>query len=276
MTKRTFFNRIFSTLESRAWPFRVSWLKTFYFNFRSMPFSQARHLPVYIYSHTQFQTLSGVVEIDGKVRPGMVKIGKREDRGNGITTIRNHGILKFGDGVTIMQGCDIYVGPQGVLEIGTKSRIRENVFIYASSRVSIGDFTGIAYQTTISDDDFHFVIDSSTGKITDSKAPITIGNRNWIGSRTAVKKGTITPDNIIIASSYSLLDRDYRGTVPEYSAIGGVPARVLRNDLRRVFDINAERTLERHFEKHAEPFFLDLQQNDADKFCLGAHFKHER
>jgi len=273
MKKQTFLNRIFSTIESRIWPFRVSWLKTIYFNFRSMPFKMAVTLPVYIYSRTQFQTLSGSVEIDGNLCPGMVRIGKREDRGMGVTTIRNHGVIRFRDGSTIMQGCDIYVGKKGLLEIGARARVRENVFIYVSSYVKIGDFTGIAYQTTISDDDFHFVIDSSSGKISDTKSSIIIGNRNWIGSRTAIKKGTITPDNIIVASSYSLLDRDYRDSVPEYSAIGGVPARLLRKNLRRVFDIGSERLLQKYFEDHDESFMLDLQENDVDDFCLGPSSK---
>jgi len=270
MKRRTFFNRIFSAIESRTWPFRISWLKTLYFNFRSMPVAQAIHLPVYIYTHTQFQTLSGKVEIKGALRRGMIKIGKREDRGQGITIIRNHGVIRLGDGVSIMQGCDIYVAQAGVLEIGNSARVRENVFIYVSSLVSIGAFTGIAYQTTISDDDFHFVLDSNTGEVSDTKSPIIIGSRNWIGSRTVIKKGTITPDNIIVASSYTLLDRDYRESVPEYSAIGGIPARVLRKNLRRVFDLKSEKTLAEHFDQNNVSFFLDEQQGDVDKFCLGA------
>jgi acetyltransferase-like isoleucine patch superfamily enzyme len=267
---KSFLNRIFSTLESRLWPFRVNWLKTVYFNLRSMPLPVAIKLPVYIYAHTQFSSLSGRVEIRGEVRRGMVRIGKREDRGQGITNIRNLGQIVFHDGVTIMQGCDIYVGPKGRLEIGSRARIRENVFIYATALVKIGEMTGIAFQTTISDDDFHYILDTKTGQAADCKAAVVIGARNWIGSRTVIKKGTITPDDIIVASSYSLLSKDYTASVPPFSVLGGVPARLLKDDVRRVFDRYSEAALHRHYATGDKPFALDLEKQDADAFCLGA------
>jgi acetyltransferase-like isoleucine patch superfamily enzyme len=261
-------NRVFSTLESRLWPFRVSWSKTLYFNLRSMPFRVAVKLPVYIYSHTQFSSLSGRVELVGRPRRGMVRIGKREDRGQGVTNIRNMGRLVFHDGVTIMQGCDLYVGPEGVLDIGAGARIRENVFIYASRSVRIGARTGIAYQTTISDDDFHYVIDAETGAAGNCKAAISIGARNWIGSRTVIKKGTVTPDDLIVASSYSLLSKDYTASVPPFSVIGGLPARLLKSNVRRVFNQASEAAIHRHYAACDDTFVLDLGTRAVEAFCL--------
>ncbi|WP_339760472.1 hypothetical protein [uncultured Hoeflea sp.] len=266
--RRSLVNRIFSTLESRLWPYRVSWSKTIYFNLRSMPLRSAVKLPVYIYRHTQFSSLSGQVEIRGPLRRGMVRIGKREDRGQGDSNIRNLGRIVLHDGVTIMQGCDIYVGPEGLLEIGAGARIRENCFIYASLHIRIGEMTGIAYQTTLSDDDFHHVIDTETGMCGDSKAAILIGARNWIGSRSVIKKGTVTPDDIIVASSYSLLSKDYTPTVPPYSVLGGIPARLLRTGMRRVFNTDSEAALHRHYAVNDHPFVLDPATLDLEAFCL--------
>ena len=268
--RKSFANRIFSTLESRLWPFRVSWTKTVYFNLRSMPLRQAMRLPVYIFSHSQFSSLSGRVEVRGALRPGMVRIGKREDRGQGVTNIRNLGLMILHDGVTIMQGCDLYVGPSGTLEIGTGSRIRENVFISASKLVRIGELTGIAYQSTIADDDFHYVLDTGSGKIGDCRSSIIIGARNWIGSRTVIKKGTVTPDDLIVASSYSVLGKDYTKTVPPYSVLGGIPARLLRTDMRRVFNRESETMLHRHFASGNARFDLDTGVSEPDAFCLPA------
>ncbi|MCM2476092.1 hypothetical protein HGO38_21685 [Rhizobium sp. CG5] len=265
---KSFLNRVFSTLESRLWPFRVSWTRTVYFNLRSMPVSVAVKLPVYIYRHTQFSSLSGRVEIVGPVRRGMVRIGKREDRGQGVTNIRNLGRIVFHEGVTIMQGCDLYIGPQGLLEIGARARIRENVFIYASHCVRIGALTGIAYQTTIADDDFHYVLDTQTGRAGDCKAAIIIGARNWIGSRSVLKKGTVTPDDIIVASSYSVLSKDYTGSVPPFSVMGGIPARLLKTDVRRVFNRASETALHRHYANGGDAFVLDLETQDVEAFCV--------
>lgn len=266
MSNRTLLNRIFSTLESRSWPFRVSWLRTLYFNFRSLHWKQAIKLPVYVYSNTEFQTLAGRVEIRGALRRGMVRIGKREDRGQGKTILRNHGVLRLGDAVSIMQGCDLYVGPDGLLEIGARARIRENVLIYVSGRVSIGEETGIAYQSTISDNDFHFMMDQNTREIRDTKANIHIGDRNWIGSRTVIKKGTVTPDDVTVASSYTLLDKDYTMSVPPFSVLGGLPARLLREGVRRVFNSESENMLRDHFLSGAEKFDLQCEA-DVEEFC---------
>ncbi|MDR6192740.1 acetyltransferase-like isoleucine patch superfamily enzyme [Agrobacterium pusense] len=266
--RKSFFNRVFSTLESRLWPFRVRWYKTVYFNLRSLPFRDAIKLPVYIYSNTEFSSLTGPVEIAGRVTRGMVRIGKREDRGQGVTNIRNLGLMVFHDGVTIMQGCDVYVGPSGRLEIGARARIRENVLIYASLSVRIGALTEIAYQSTIADDDFHYLIDVTTGVVADCKAPIIIGARNWIGSRTVIKKGTVTPDDIIVASSNSVLSRDYSDSVPPYSVPGGVPARLMKTNVRRVFNVVSEETLHRHYVSSSDSFVIDTEVSDIDGFCV--------
>jgi acetyltransferase-like isoleucine patch superfamily enzyme len=267
MAGSSLLNRLFSTLESRSFPFRVSWWRTIYFNLRSLPLAQAIRLPVYIHSHTVFVTLSGTVEIRGRIRPGMIQIGKREDRGQGVTIIRNLGKMVLSDEVKIMQGCDIYVGRGGFLEIGARARIRENVFIYASNHVSIGELTGIAYQCTISDDDFHYILDVDKGQIDNSKAAIVIGNRNWIGSRTVIKKGTVTPDDIIVASSYAVLGKDYRESVPKYSVIGGIPARVLRTNARRVFNRRSEESIHQHFDNTDDPYLVNLDPAEVDAFC---------
>ncbi|MAY64090.1 MAG: hypothetical protein CML29_17945 [Rhizobiales bacterium] len=266
--RKSFFNRVFSTIESRLWLFRVSWTKTIYFNLRSMPLRTAVKLPVYIHTHTEFSSLSGSVEIRGPVRRGMVRIGKRVDRGQGVTIIRNLGLLILHDGVTVMQGCDFYIGPEGVLDIGARARIRENVLICASTLVRIGELTGIAYQTTIADNDFHYVLDTETGAAGNCKAAIIIGARNWIGSRTVIKKGTVTPDDLIVASSYSVLGKDYTQSVPPFSVLGGIPARLLKTGARRVFNVESETELHRHYMHGGPRFMLDKASRDVDTFCI--------
>lgn len=268
MQKKSLGNRIFSTLEFRFWGYRVSWFKTLYFNLRSLPFKKAIKLPVYIHTHTQFGCLSGSVEINGVVRRGMVHIGKRTDRGQGVTIIKNMGTIRLGDQVMIFQGCDFLVGPNGVLNIEDKVRIRENVLIYVSKYVSIGERTGIAYQSTISEDDYHYLIDMENGTVKNSLESIIIGKNNWIGSRTVIKKGTVTPDNIVVASSYSLLGKDYRDSVPEYSVIGGVPAKLLRKNIRRIYSNKTSAMIDDHYSKNDSVFHVNLDDIDMDEFCL--------
>lgn len=212
--------KLFNAIEFSLWQSRVRWIKTLYFNLRSFPIKVAIKLPVYIYSNVEFVTLSGNIELLNPVKRGSIRIGMKCDRGQGVTIIRNMGTMKLGENVKIFQGCDILVGKKAILEVKKNARIRENCLVYVSNYVSIGERTGIAYQSSISEDDYHYIINSETGEAKNCKEPIIIGDNNWIGSRTVIKKGTKTPSNIIVASSYSLLGKDYTKSIPEYSIIG--------------------------------------------------------
>lgn len=49
--------------------------KIIYVNFRSLPFSQAIHLPIYVYGKVRIYCLNGSMEIKGPVKRGIIKIG---------------------------------------------------------------------------------------------------------------------------------------------------------------------------------------------------------
>jgi acetyltransferase-like isoleucine patch superfamily enzyme len=63
--------------------------------------------------------------------------------------------------------------------------------------------------------------------------PIKIGAHNWIGNRSNIMKGTITPDYCIVASG-SLCNKKI--DAPSYSLIAGVPARLIKSNIYRVLD----------------------------------------
>lgn len=56
--------------------------------------------------------------------------------------------------------------------------------------------------------------------------PVTIGDHIWIGARTNVLNGVTVGDGAVVAAG-SLVTRD----VPPRALVGGVPARVLREDV---------------------------------------------
>jgi hypothetical protein len=86
-------NKIFGKLEFIVNSRHVNWLTTLYFNFRTMPFSVACKLPVYIYGwNTKIVSLSGTVSFDCTPKRGMVKIGRHRDYYTPITNT----ILKIG------------------------------------------------------------------------------------------------------------------------------------------------------------------------------------
>ena len=54
---------------------KLNIIKTFYFNFKMLPFRQAIKLPFFLYGKICFWQLSGCVELPEKVSVGMIKIG---------------------------------------------------------------------------------------------------------------------------------------------------------------------------------------------------------
>ena len=69
-----------------------------------------------------------------------------------------------------------------------------------------------------------------------------IGSFNWICNNTSVKAGVKTPDHTIAASS-SVLTKDYTQIIKPYSIIGGCPAKLIKENCSRVFDVNVEKEL---------------------------------
>ena len=90
----------------------------------------------------------------------------------------------------------------------------------AKQRVTIGADCAVSWDVMISDTDNH-VLDGERGC-----APVTIGDRVWIGARATVLKGVTIGDGAVVAAG-ALVTRD----VPAGALVGGVPAKVLKADV---------------------------------------------
>ena len=65
--------------------------------------------------------------------------------------------------------------------------------------------------------------------------PISVQDTyNWFGNRCNIMKGTITPNNTIVASN-SLCNKDY-SDIPEYSLLAGSPAKLKNKGIKRLFE----------------------------------------
>ena len=86
--------------------------------------------------------------------------------------------------------------------------------------------------------DFDHVTDDVHIPIKDQgivKSPVRIGPDVWIGAKASVLRGTTVGRGCVIAAHAVV-----RGDVPEYSIVGGIPARVLK-DRREVYDAQVAR-----------------------------------
>lgn len=242
------FNKFFLHLEADMAIGRVLFLKTIYFNLRSLPFKQAIKFPIFIYSKTQIVSTSGSIKFEcDKVMSGMVKWGVFDGfRCIGKTRINNYGqIILKGKG-KIYRGNEICVYDVGKLIMDDDFYLAENTMIYCHCLIRIGKHLRFAYHSQIIDSDFHYTVNINTGEVQKFKRAIEIGDYNWIANKTTIKKGTKTPNHTTVAGSYSVLCKDYTKDIPEYSIIGGVPAKLIvtgysrlwNNEDKRIHEIN--------------------------------------
>lgn len=135
--------------------------------------------------------------------------------------ISKDGRGEFGKKVRIGRGCGIMVGSGATLVIGTGTDIQPNTRINATKYVSIGECCAISWQVDILDNDFHCVIDAN-GAASQQQAPVTIGDRVWIGTGAKILKGVTIGSDCVVAAG-AVVTKSF----PPLSLIGGVPAKLL-------------------------------------------------
>ena len=107
------------------------------------------------------------------------------------------------------------------------TQIGEGTLILIRDYLEIGRYTRIGFLSFFMDSDDHFTVNMENQKVARNKAPIIIGKYNWIANKTVIKKNTKIPDYTIVASSNTLLSKDYTEN-GEFCVLGGIPAKVIR------------------------------------------------
>lgn len=214
--------------------------KTIYFNFRYLPFRQAKHLPFIISKHTRILTYGkGNIELvlnddAGGIRFGMIKLGfanmpVQHVKSNPLSICLTNGTrLVFKGKGRISAGSQIYLRG-GNIELGHDVHVGMNVRIISSNSIKIGSYTTIGWGTQITDTDFHYVVNTKTEEVYPQCKKITIGDHCWICNCCSIMKGTFLPDYVIVGAR-SLCNKEYN--VPRYSMIAGIPAVLKREGLR--------------------------------------------
>ncbi len=226
--------------------FKCNLYKTLYLNFKMLPFKKAVKLPIWIYGKMTFRSLNGIIIIEGKTYPGMIRVG-RTDRyvttnvPQSIWTI--NGTLKFKGKVNIYQGNYILVSKTGYCEIGTNGTlIGSDIKIFCFNRIVIGDNVRITWENQIYDTSFHYIEQlDNNNEISSLPKAVIIEDNCWIGNRSTITKGTHLPSYSIVASN-SLVNKDF-SSVGSCSLFAGTPAK-FKMKCKRVLDKNIEKDLD--------------------------------
>lgn len=209
--------------------------KTLYFNFKCFPFSVARKLPVYIGRNVVLARLDGDFAIQSStIRHGMIRIGFRDMAIQDLNAIKtvvdvHGGGITFRGKARIGGGTKFYI--RGILTIGNDVYVSLNSTIIAHDSITIGDETTIGWDTLLMDTDFHRVVSVETGKEYPMTQPIEIGKHCWICNGAHIMKGSIIPDDVIVASK-SLVNK--KMDIPSCSMIAGVPAELKKKNIKHI------------------------------------------
>lgn len=215
---------------------------TFWINFRSLPFSQAIFMPIWVYGRPRLYCLSGRIQILGKIKTGLIKfnIVKIGAPGNMSLSseLYNLGTIIFGGKCEIGTGNKIVVGSKANLCMGDNSVIMDHCSIAVHENVDIGNNTTIAHNCQIFDTNFHFVANLDTKLIPKRTEKVSIGSGCWICNSVSVMKGAIIPDYAIIGS-HSLVNKNF-SMYQDGCIIAGNPSKVIKQNCVRVFNSKIE------------------------------------
>ena len=126
--------------------------------------------------------------------------------------------IERGASITIEENCELGNG---------KFRCFANGDYLNKHKVVIRKGTHIAHDVVIRNSDGECIIDPITKEGLSEPQDIIIGENCWITTRSTILKGVTLPPNTIVASN-SLVNKKFE---KEYTLIGGIPARILKEDI---------------------------------------------
>lgn len=140
-------------------------------------------------------------------------------------------------GVIFAENARIYgdlkvIGEYSNITLKKNAEITNNCFLLAKDKITIGENSTLAYQTTIltsaNPNGPHNKLMKLYPKM---NAPVTIGDNSWIGARALILPG-VHIGNFCVVAAGSVVTKD----VPDYSVVGGVPAKVIKMLEPKTFD----------------------------------------
>lgn len=214
--------------------FQINWIKTIYINFKMLPFSQAKHLPVVIFGKCSTHSLSGKLTFESPVRFGMLGLGQRYEifqKESGKAELKIEGTLIIKGKAQFGYDYKIFVAKKAKLTIGNMASMASDAKIICTKNITLGDFCRMGSECQLIDTNFHDLKNTLINEVLVKNTGIYMGAYNFISNRVTIMGKTTTPDYCIIASN-SLCNKDYT-SFGNNILIGGIPAKFIKNEITR-------------------------------------------
>jgi serine acetyltransferase len=116
------------------------------------------------------------------------------------------------------------LGPEPVLRLGDRCVIGRGSHIIAHHSIEIGDDVFTGPYVYITDQNHSYAdVDVPVGRQWPVNSSVRIGTGSWLGTGAVILPGAQIGRNVVVAAGAVV-----RGAVPDYSVVGGVPAKVIR------------------------------------------------
>jgi acetyltransferase-like isoleucine patch superfamily enzyme len=217
-------------------------------------------LPILVKGKLIIDSLKGKLIFDCPISTGLLLIGGDTDNmpiATNPTRIKIIGTLHLKGNCFISHSANVVVWKEGKMELGHGVRITSGCLVKASCFVKIGDYTSLASGCFLQDTNAHYIKNIETGEIKRCAYPIEIGKECWITMNSSILGGTKLPDYCIVARN-SVLNKDYSHVCSPGSMLAGAPARVVRENIQRVLDVDKEAMLNDFFRNNPSlEYFID-------------------
>lgn len=238
---------------------RLNIYKMLRINFALLPFTQAVKLPMVVFGKLKLDGLQGKVVFDCPVKYGTVIIGKCMDNmpiETSTTRLLVRGTLRFKGHCIINHSANVVVWKGSEMVIGNYVMIASGVLLKSACGVVVGDYTRIASGSFVMDTNVHAIKDITTGKVKRISKPIEIGKCCWLAMNTSVTAGAKIPD-YSISTRNSVINRDYTEAGQIGCLLAGAPAKIIKSNVQRIFDLKTEAEIMQYFHDNPQAEFYE-------------------
>ena len=246
--------KIFAHISQIRELLRANTLKTIIFNFRMLPWRQAIRIPILLYENVDCRLSTGKIIFLHDTRSlhfGDLQIGQSlyfpAKRGM-TTTLIIQGTLEVGHRVKFKNGSTVHIAPNAVCRLNDKVTFGERANLVCYKKITAGPLVSFSWDCSVFDTNFHYLM-GLDNIVNDRNKEIFIGENCWIGHHSVIAKGTRLNDWTIVASN-SLVNKDFSAVTN--CIIGGIPSKVIKDGIRRVFDAGLEHEIEEYFAEHPD------------------------
>lgn len=204
--------------------------KTIYFNFKTLTFRQAIHLPILIgYNIKILKANKHVISFpeDFNNKTFTVRFGF-----GGTEVVPNRkGMIRIASGKCIFRNEDCFASGivldvnGGILEFGNNFSANRNCFISCSKDIKFDDSVMTGWNVTVRDSDGHLVAQNHS--IKDHQRPVRIGKHVWLCSFCTLLKGVTIGDNSIVGYG-ALVTKSFED---KNILVAGSPAKLIQTNV---------------------------------------------